>query len=169
MRKGIRHDISLPFTLQTIVTDGARRTQCFLDIAGFDDAPPLRMVGPDASQKICLKLKPHRTARGALLVRSATHSPEQVLHVMTNFMSDDIGDRKISRRAKPGSQLVKECKINVKLLVARTIKGTARRSGDAATRLNLVSKKNQSWFAVLRAQLAKLFCPGILSLRQNDG
>jgi hypothetical protein len=34
VRKRIRHHVTLPFALQTIIADGTRSAQCFFDISG---------------------------------------------------------------------------------------------------------------------------------------
>src|SRR5580765_3593262 len=88
--------------------------------------------------------------------------------MMTDFVGHDIADGEISRGPESRPQLATERQIDVKLFVLRTIKRTRSAGGNAATRLDPITKQNQRRFAILFSRFAKAITPGILSLRQHD-
>jgi len=86
--------------LQAIVANSARRIHDGFDIALLNDVlGAVGVIGPDARQTIRLQLDPHwdRIRADAidarLLVLRRFENTKRVLHVMSDFMRDDIGTR----------------------------------------------------------------------------
>src|SRR5262245_41343319 len=95
-------------------------------------------MGPNSGKAVGLKF--HQDAQLLLRTRVALLSHPQfsfntqnVLHVMANLMSDDVGLGKISWRAKLALQFVVEIQIDVDALVGRAIEGTHCGFSVAAT------------------------------------
>jgi hypothetical protein len=93
--------------LEPVIPDGARCSESFIDIAGFEDAPLVRMVRPDSGQEIGLKFKPHRKRVGlgfpypSLRRVHPVHLAQEVLNVMADFVRQDICLGKVSWSAEP--------------------------------------------------------------------
>ena len=140
VRERIGDDIPARLLLQLIVADRCGSLHRCLDIAPLQDLPrAIGMMGPHPRQKIGLQLQPHREfirfrlAAGGLLEGLYFVAPtEQVLHVMTDLMRDDVCLRKISRRSKFLFQLPEEPHIQIHLGVGRAIERTYRRAGKSA-------------------------------------
>ena len=107
VREGIGHDVALRAALEIIVAHHTGRAHRFVDIAGFDDVlDAIGMTRPDAGEEIRLKLEPD----GELVVFRLTDAParrlhaitdaEQILHMMSNFVRDDVGLREIAPAPK---------------------------------------------------------------------
>ena len=110
MREALRHHPPRRHFLQPIVTNRRGGAQRLLGIAWLElDAARLkpstlrRGVSPDAREAIGLQLHRDRKTVGARLTiaRGARGQSHQVLHVMTELVSDDIGLGEITRRAEP--------------------------------------------------------------------
>ena len=82
---------------------------------------------PDAGEAIGLQFQLYRQLVGANRIAPlplGLHLPgdtEQILHMMANFMPDDIGLREITRRAKTAAQFLEERQFDLDLVVARTV------------------------------------------------
>ena len=115
MRKRIGHDGTARLPLQAIVADRARRIHGCLDIALLNNVfGTVSAIGPKPCQAIRLQLDPHRyriraTAVAArLLALRRLEDTKRVLHVMSDFMRDDIGIGKLARRIKARAHLFEE-------------------------------------------------------------
>ena len=104
-RGSVRERLSVDATrsgaLKPIIADGSRRVQSLLDIALLQDATLLRAVGPDTRKTIRLKLQPDRHGirpSGILLLKAARLciDPEQMLHVMSQLVSEHVRLREIA-------------------------------------------------------------------------
>jgi hypothetical protein len=162
--------------LKSIIADRARCAHRFFDIAGFNNVlDPVSITRPNACQKICLELEPDRK----LIVFRLTHSTarrlhtianaEQVLHVMSNFVGDDVGLCEIPSRAETILELTKKTEIDVNASILRTIERTGGATGEPAAGLNQVREKHEPRFLVLPAHLAEDLVPGVFGIGENDG
>ena len=100
------------------------------------------------SEAIRLEFQFHRKrihfARIAfLLLANFGFDPSQLLNVMAQFVSDDVGLRKLARRAEAPVQLVEKAEVNVNLLVVRAIEGSGGGFCSAAAGLR-ASRKSTS-------------------------
>src|SRR5262245_26202482 len=103
MCEGVGHDIALRAPLQSIVADGRSRLQGRLDVAGFDEAPLLLgVMTPNSGKAISLQLDPDLKLISFSFVHAALkrlhtgQDPEQVLHMVANFMCDDVRLRELA-------------------------------------------------------------------------
>jgi hypothetical protein len=101
-----------------IITDGRCRTQSFFEIAGLDQvAFPLGVMTPDTGVTIGLKFHADREGVGFHLRHLSSEAmhlfcdAEEVLHVMTDLVGDNIRLRKVSRRAKTMRHFIEEGKV----------------------------------------------------------
>ena len=69
---------------------------------------------------------------------------QQVLHVMADFVSDDVSLRKVTGRAELLAHVVKEREIQIDLIVAGAIKRANRRAGGAARGIDAIGKQHQA-------------------------
>src|SRR6185312_8171178 len=122
----------------------------FFDIAGFYNVlDPVGITGPNACQKICLQLEPDRE----LIVFRLTHSTarrlytiantEQILHVMSNFVGDDVGLCEIASCTQAFLELTEKTEVDVNASILRTIKRTSGAAGEPATGLNQVREEHE--------------------------
>src|SRR5262245_12360538 len=103
----LRRHVALGLALEPVVTDGRRRGESLLEIAGLEDvARPIGMVSPDAGEAVRLELLPNRervrlgpadaVARG----HDALGDAQQRLHVMPDLVGDDVRLREVARGAE---------------------------------------------------------------------
>src|SRR4030066_628755 len=125
--------------LQAVVPDGAGRAERLLHVARFQDIPRLvRVIGPDSGQAVRLKLQPDREAvplplaHAGAVVLDLLRNPQQVLHVVTDLMGDDVRLCEIAPGVETILQFPVEAQVEVDLLVPGTVKGTDGRLGEAA-------------------------------------
>ena len=149
MRKGIRHDHALASFLQRVVADLAGGVQGLVDVAFFDDAVALGVMGPDAGIAVGLQLDPDRDGvavarRSALaLPVGALEDAGKVLDVVADLVGDDIGLGEIARRAELVLQLPEEVEVEIELLVVGAVERPDRRAGGAAGRADLVVEQDE--------------------------
>src|SRR5829696_6066042 len=86
---------------------------------------------------------------------------------MTDFMCDDVRLREISRRTELPAQFFVESKIDIDLLVTRTIERSNRSAGNATSRAYLARKQDQRGFSILSTILSKHVLPNVFRLRQD--
>jgi hypothetical protein len=176
MRKGIGHDVALRTALEIIVADHTRRTHCFFDVAGFDDVlDAISVTRPDTGEEIRLELEPD----GELIVFSFTDTSaralhtisnaEQVLHMMPDFVRDDIGLREITWRPEPITQLPVEAQVDVNAPILRAIKRTAGSAGESAAGSDLVREEDQLRLLVLAARGSEQLIPRVFGIGQDNG
>ena len=99
MREGVRNDAARHLSLNHVVADLRRRVQCFLDIAGLQAVLHLIVeVRPNARQAVGLQFRANLNLVGSGFVLGAVlqllhlvENAELVLHVMADFVGDDVG------------------------------------------------------------------------------
>src|SRR5690348_16624262 len=109
---------------------------------------PVGVTRPNARQKVCLQLEPDRepvvfsltdaTARPLHTLRNA----EQILHVMSNLVSDHVRLREIAACTQPFLELTEKTEVDVHAAILRTVERTGRATGKTAARLSHVRKQN---------------------------
>src|ERR1051325_8405173 len=87
--------------------------------------------------------------------------------MMTDFMCDYIRLREISRRTELFSQLFVKGKIDIDLLVIRTVERANRGAGNSTSRAYLVRKQDQRWFSILATILSKHVLPNVFRFRED--
>jgi hypothetical protein len=117
------------------------RAYRFFDVAGFDDAlDPVGIPGPNAGEKICLQLEPD----GELIVLGFTDptaqclhtigNAEQILHVVSDFVSDNVSLCEISACTEALLQQTVKTEVDVNASTFRAIERTARATGRIRSR-----------------------------------
>jgi hypothetical protein len=110
VREPIGRDTPAAHPLEAIVANRCRCLQRFLRVTRFElhlpHLEPARLgsgVAPDAGETVGLQLERDRSAVGAGPGTGADTRvvPEQVLNVMANLVSDDIGLREVSWGSQP--------------------------------------------------------------------
>jgi hypothetical protein len=159
--------------LESVIADRSGRAHRFFDIARFDDALyPVGVTSPNARQKICLQLEPDRE----LIVLGFTHpaaqrlhpigNPEQVLHVMPNFMGYDVGLREIASRTQAFLEYTVKTEVDVNASIFRAVEGSGRATGEPATGPDLIREKHEPGLLVLSTHLAEDLMPGVFGVGQ---
>src|SRR5262249_22242605 len=147
--------------LQPVVADGAGGANRFvgvawieLDMSRLETAALRRGVSPDASEAIGLQFQRDRRAAltGTAIARGALAQTGQVLHVMTELVSDYVRLGEITRRAEAACELVEEAEIEIHLPIGRAIERAGRRLREAACRLNRVAEQHRTRPLVLRPE-----------------
>ena len=161
--------------MKSVIANRARRAHRFFDIAGFDNVlDPVGITRPNACQKIGLQLEPDRE----LIVFRLTHSTarrlhtigyaEQILHVMSNFVGDDIGLCEIASCAQAFLELTEKTEVDVNASILRTLERTGGATGEPAAGLNQVREEHEAGLLVLSAHLPKDFVPGVFGVGENN-
>jgi hypothetical protein len=126
--KALGNHITLTAFLDSIVADLRGCIQTLLDVSFFENLSiPVCRARPDPGKAISLKFHPYRngislaTARAALQLACLSHHAELVLHMVTDFVGDDIGLREISRCFETVAQLAKEFQIDVNVTVSAAV------------------------------------------------
>ena len=168
----LRIHTSAGHALQTVVTHCGRGLQAFIDVSGFQDITLLGGVSPDASEAVCLQFEADGELVGGLrilLLRSPyfAFDAQQLLHVMSNFVSQHIGLSEISRCAEALLQFIVEAQIDINLLVLGAVEWTGGGLGQTAGRIDGVSKQDQLGMAVLGALRGQDLAPGALGIVQD--
>src|SRR5512132_2129721 len=109
---------------------------------------PVGITGPNAGEKIRLQLEPDRepvvfrfadpTARRLHTIGNA----EQVLHVMSNFVCDDVGLCKIASCPQAFLELTEKTEVDVNAPILRTIERTGSATSEPAAGLNQVREEH---------------------------
>src|SRR5215216_4613798 len=86
---------------------------------------------------------------------------------MTDFMRDHIRLREISRRTELPAQLFVKSKIDVDLLVTRTVERSNRGAGNATGRAHLIREQDQRWFSILATIPSKHVLPNVFGFRED--
>ena len=132
MSKALWIHSSSRHALQTIVPNRRRRFQTFIDVSGFEYVALLSGMPPHPGKAIGLQLQ----TDGKLIRRSRIpparslnflFNPKYLLHVMSDFMGQNISLGEIARGAEALFQFVIKAQIDVDLFVLRTIKRPACR------------------------------------------
>ena len=124
MREALGRDAARRHPLQAIVANRCRCAKRFLGITRlelhvtrFEPPAVRRFVCPHTGEAVGLKLERDRCAScaGTGILLNPPHHAIQVLNVMTEFMRNDVGLRKIAGRAEPLRQLGEESEVEIHL------------------------------------------------------
>src|SRR5215467_1550990 len=156
MGEGVGHDVALGLTLQAIIADGGGRLHGGLDVAGLEEAPfLLRVVCPYAGQAVGLQLDANLELIGLSLVEALLRllhlrqDAEQILHVVADLVRDHVGLRELAAlasdlaAAETPLDVLKECGVEIDLLVVRTIERSHGGRGIAAGRARGAGEHHQ--------------------------
>src|SRR5690349_14869067 len=110
------------------------------------DATGLRgRMSPDPSVAIGLKFQSHRTAvRTHASGTNALIGAEQVLHVMSELVRNDVGLGEIAGRAESLREFVEETEIEIDLLVSGTVERACRTPRRAAAGLDTIAEQHHT-------------------------
>src|SRR5262245_8967575 len=172
VRDAVGHHAAGRLALQAIVSNRGGGSQRLVGVARLelDAAGPkaslLRCgVAPDAGVAVRLQLEGDRRAvRARSRPLHAFGGPQQVLHVMTDLVRDDIRLREVAGRAEALRQLAEESEIEVDLPIARAVERAGRRLREAARRLDGVAEQLHA--CALIASAEQLF-PGLLRVPRH--
>ena len=140
MGKRVGNDITLGPHLYSVVTNGLGCIHCFLKIARFKYILCfLCIMCPYPCKKIGIKLNPHTL----LIAPSLVKCSQQILYMMTNFMSYDVCCSKVALGSQLSLKFVKEIKVDIYFLIARTIKRSCGRLCIPAGRFYTTAEKYQ--------------------------
>jgi hypothetical protein len=89
--------------------------------------------------------------------------------MMTDFVRDDVSLREISGRSEALAQLAVEAEIDVDPAVARAVKGSGRRLGEAACGFHRVAEEHQVRVFVGFSQRRQNPTPHRLDVVQHEG
>ena len=90
-------------SLETVVADGGG-LKAFFEVAAFEHV--LRVIGPHSGEAIGLEFYEHREGVTLTLAPAAAQAShflfdaEDILHVMTDFVGNHIGEGKVARSAE---------------------------------------------------------------------
>jgi hypothetical protein len=108
MGEGVGYDVALLLPHDPVVSHRGGRVDALLDVLRVKEVCVLLgEVRPYAGQKVGLQLYPNRELVELPLVYPASlrfvliRYAEQVLHVVTDLVSENVGQREVSRRAIP--------------------------------------------------------------------
>lgn len=115
VREGIGDDITTRTVLKSVIAYRAGGADRFFDVPGFDNMlDPVGVTRPNTGQKICLQFEPDRelivfsfanpTARRLYAIGYA----QQILHVMSHFVRDDVRFSEIASGAEPVFELMEK-------------------------------------------------------------
>src|SRR5262245_28866793 len=79
--------------------------------------------------------------------------------MMADFMGNDISLGEVTRRLEALAQISVERKIDIDFLIFATVKGTGRRLGKSAGRLDGAREKYQSWLLIGATAFLKNLIP----------
>src|SRR4030042_2196009 len=168
MRKSIRNNTSLVSLLKYITANGCRCIHSLFNIAGLKRLEHLLVVmRPHTCKKVGLQFKPYQEpvcvyfAYSCPLIIDITKYSELVLHMVANFMGNNVSNCKIAICSEPRFKFIKKSKVDIYLLITRTIKWPAGAACISACRLNLIPEQNQGWHLVSHIRLAENSCPDI--------
>jgi hypothetical protein len=94
--------------------------------------------------------------------------PEQPLHVVADFVGDDVGPGKIARRLQLPLHVLVKRQVDVDPTVPRTVERPHRGLRGATGRLHLTGEQHQGRLGIVLAHLAELLIPNNLGVVEND-
>ncbi len=134
-------------------------------------------MSPDTSQEVGLQFQTHAHAIGFGFVTASSQfllellnlhrQSKFILHMVTNFMRNDIGHSEITRGSELVTHLLKEAHVEIDVLIARTIERTDRGAGATAGRVNLIAKEHELGGMILLAHARHDFRPGVFGIGQH--
>src|SRR6266545_3531434 len=99
----------------------------------------------------------------------ALGNPEQRLHVMTNFVRDDVRLREVAGSAKAAIEIAKEREIEIHLAIVGTIERSYRGRGKSARRAHRSVEQHENGLFVLSALTRKDPSPRVLRIAEHRG
>ena len=105
MREALGIDMPRSHSLQTIVTDSSGSLQCSIEVSDFEQVALIRGVCPHPGETICLQLQAHGNGFSRLWIPHLSRlglafDPQQLLHVMSDFVGQHVCFCKLPRGAK---------------------------------------------------------------------
>ena len=91
-----------------------------------------------------------------------TENAQQVLHVVTHFMGDDVGIREVAVSTNLALHGGEETQVDVEFLVARAIEWSYCRRCCTAGRVDAVGKEHQRGRRILATHLLEHLAPNVL-------
>ncbi len=174
MREGFRTDATCCHALQAVVTDSGGRAQRRVDIAAGDCRVILGGVSPDACKTVGLQFEPDRewvllVGIGLLKSPNLRFDAKDLLNVVTNLVSNDVGLCELARSSEALTQFVEEAEVKIDFLVFGTVERPDGSLGQAATRWNWVTKENEMSVMVgAVGEVGQNAIPSILDIAEND-
>src|SRR5438309_5551043 len=175
VREGVGDDRAARLPLQPIVADRGGGAECFLDVARLEPVVPrLGTIRPDAGEAIRLQLLTNRQPRCAFHAFAAgaclpdpIEDAEQVLHVVSDLVGDDVRLGKIAAAAEMRLHLAEEAQVEIHLPIVRTIERAARGGRTAARRLHGAGEEDESRSLVLATRPPERGVPDVLGLAED--
>src|SRR5262249_52154147 len=124
--------------------------------------------------KICLQLEPDRklvVIRFAEPTTRRLHTitdAEQILHVMSNFMCNNVCLREIATGTQPLLEFVKKSEVDVNTSIFWTIKRTGGTTGKPAAGPSLVCEEYELRLFVFASHLLEDRMPCVFGIGEND-
>ena len=161
--------------LQTVVADGGGGVESFFDVAGLEQlSRAVGAVRPDSGEAVRLQFLTHgkrvrfRFARALARGHGALGNAEQRLHVMPDFMRDDVRLREVAGRAEPALQILIEGQVDVDLAIAGTIERPDRGLGETARRLHGAREEHERGLLVGLSARGEDGAPRVLGIREHE-
>ena len=113
-----------------------------------------RVIGPNAGEEIGLELEAHGELVTFPLTGAAAGSvnlfgdAEDFLHVVANFVGDDIGLGEVAGCAETLFHFAVKAEVEVHTFIFRTIEGTDGSTSETAGRVDPVGKQNELRVAI---------------------
>ena len=131
MSERIGDDDAASLLLEVVVADGVCAAEGFLDVARFERLEfLLSVIGPDAGEEIGLKLEANGELVPLALAGAAASSvdlvgdAEDFLHVVADFVGDDVGLGEVAGCAEAVLQFAIEVEVKVNTFIFGAVKGT---------------------------------------------
>ena len=171
MGPGVLVDRSRRLTLQRVVADHGRGADGLLDIPLFEVTACEHPVRPHAGEAVGLQLEAHRQLVGLirvalLLLVHLVADADEVLHVMSHLVGDDVGLSEVTWCAEAGRQLAEEVEVEPSRHVDRAVEGAHPRVGEPAPGLGLAGVEHEVGGLIL---VAELLLPGRLHVVEDIG
>ena len=132
------------------------------------------MMSPDAGKEIGLELEPHREAVVFRFTDAATlrlhlvADTEEILHVMSDFVRDNVSLREVSGRAEAFVERSIESKVDVNAPILRAVERSTGAAGESASGPGLVREEHELRLFILAAHLPEELMPGVLGVGEDN-
>jgi hypothetical protein len=174
VRERIGTDTAARHALQAVVPNGGGGVQSLFDVAPLKQVPLPRAVTPNAGEAVRLKFQTHGKGIGALGVRSLclahlASDAEEILYVMSDLMSENVGLRKITGSTEAAAQFLEKREVNVDVLVAGAVEGPSGRFSEPASGVHSIAKENEPGVLVRGSNRRESLLPDLLCVIKNEG
>jgi len=162
-------------SLEPVVPHGGGSIQSRGDVASIHDSALAGGVAPNPGKAIGLEFQTDGELVGSIRisffqVMDFRFDAEQLLYVMADLMSDDVGLSELAGRTEAVAQFVEEAEIQINLFVFGAIKGADGFTSEAATGSGSIAKENQPGVVVRSAGgLREDVVPVALDIVENKG